>query len=137
MIISRAPGIPSSMRTPKISPTAMNQIAEKAPRAAVPASRPSTIAYRGMGAASRRSVNPISMSTASAIPPLLPARRVDWIIAPARMKSRNPSTCGNPESSTRFTTLGLKIQASAMKVSGIIDKSARTVAKDAPKRMPR
>ena len=36
-----------------------------------------------------------------------------------------------------FTTLGLKIQATAMKVSGIMDSSARTVAKTAPKRMPR
>ena len=43
-IITSAPGIPSSICTPKISPTARNQIAEKAPRAAVPASRPSTIA---------------------------------------------------------------------------------------------
>ena len=33
-------------------------------------------------------MKPISMSTASAIPPLLPASSVDWIIAPASMKSR-------------------------------------------------
>ena len=37
-------------------------------------------------------------------------------------KKLDPSTRGNPESSPRFTTLGLKIQATAMKVSGIIDK---------------
>ena len=43
-IITSAPGTPSSIRIPKISPMAMNQIAEKAPRTAVPASRPSTIA---------------------------------------------------------------------------------------------
>ena len=43
-IITSAPGTPSSICAPKISPTAMNQIAEKAPRTAVPASRPSTIA---------------------------------------------------------------------------------------------
>ena len=60
----------------------------RAPSAAVPASRPSTIAKREIGAAKRRSVKPISMSTASAIPPLLPASSVDWIIAPASMKSR-------------------------------------------------
>ena len=41
-------------------------------------------------------MNPISMSTASAIPPLLPASSVDWIIAPASMKSRKPLTCGKP-----------------------------------------
>ena len=65
-----------------------------APSAAVPASRPSTIEKREIGAARRRSVKPISMSTASAIPPLFPASRVDWIIAPASMKSRKLSTCG-------------------------------------------
>ena len=62
-----APRTPSSIGAPKISPIAMNQTAMSAPSTAVPASRPSTIAKREIGAASRRSVNPISMSTASAI----------------------------------------------------------------------
>ena len=78
----------------------MNQTAENAPSAAVPARRPRTIAKREIGAASRRSVKPISMSTASAIPPLLPASRQDWIIAPASMKSRKPLTSGKPGRST-------------------------------------
>ncbi len=99
-IISTAPTTPSSIWAPKISPRAMNQTAEKTPRAAVPTSRPRTIANREIGAASRRSVKPISMSTARAMPPLLAASRVDWIIAPASMKSRKPLTCGNPGRST-------------------------------------
>ena len=78
---------------------AMNQIAVSAPSAAVPASRPSTIAKREIGAeeAVRK---PISMSWASAIPPLLPVSIVAWIIAPASMKSRKPLTSGNSGSST-------------------------------------
>ena len=39
-------------------------------------------------------MKPISMSTASAMPPELPASRQDWIIAPASMKSRKPFTSG-------------------------------------------
>ena len=50
-IISSAPGTPSSIRAPKISPIARNQTADSAPSAAVPASRPSTIAKREIGAA--------------------------------------------------------------------------------------
>ena len=41
-------------------------------------------------------MKPISMSSASAIPPLTPASIVDWIIAPASWKSRKPWTCGKP-----------------------------------------
>ena len=91
---------PRSIEAPKIRPIAMNQSAVAAPSAAVPASRPRTIAKREIGAASSRSVKPISMSTASAMPPLLPASRHDWIIAPASMKSRKPSTSGKPGRST-------------------------------------
>ena len=76
------------MWAPKISAIARNQSAEKSPSAAVPASRPSTIAKRGIGAAKRRSVKPISMSTASAIPPLFAASIIACIIAPAIMNWR-------------------------------------------------
>ena len=62
----------------------------------MPARRPNTIPKREIGAASSLSVKPISMSTASAIPPLFPASRVDWIIAPASMKSRKLFTGGKP-----------------------------------------
>ena len=41
-------------------------------------------------------MKPISRSTASAIPPVLPASRHDWTIAPASMKLRKLSTSGNP-----------------------------------------
>ena len=95
-IITIAPGTPSLMCTPKISPMTRNQIPASAESAAVPASLPRTIPKREIGAASSRSVKPISMSTASAIPPLFPASRVDWIIAPASMKSRKLLTGGNP-----------------------------------------
>ena len=60
----------------------------------MPASRPSTIAKRETGAANRRSVNPISMSSAARSPPELPASSTDCTIAPASMKSRKPSTVG-------------------------------------------
>ena len=49
---------------------------------------------------SRRSVKPISMSTASAMPPLFPASSVDWTIAPASMKARKLWTGGKPGRST-------------------------------------
>ena len=78
----------------------MNQIPTSSDNTPVPARRPSTIPNREIGAANSRSVKPISMSTASAIPPLLPASRVAWIMAPASMKSRKLLTGGN---SGRFT----------------------------------
>ncbi len=52
-------------------------------------------------------------------------------------KKLEPSRCLKPASSPPLITEGLKIQAIAMKVSGIIESSASTVAKVAPKRMPR
>ncbi len=66
----------------------------------MPASRPPTIEKREIGAANSRSVNPISRSTASAIPPVLPASRHDWSIAPASMNERKLSTSGKPGRST-------------------------------------
>ena len=51
---------------------------------------------REIGAAKRRSVKPISMSTASAMPPLLPASISDCIIAPASMNWRKLCTGGKP-----------------------------------------
>ena len=62
---------------------------------AVVASRPTTMAVRGIGEAISRSMKPDSMSSASAIPPLTAASIVDWTIAPASSKSRKPATFGN------------------------------------------
>ena len=115
--------------TPKMKPIARNQIAVNRPSAAVPASRPRTIAKRGIGAASRRSVKPISMSTASAIPPLLPASSVDWTIAPASMKARKLSTGGKPGRSTARPAPPLWIASSRVgkTISGAISCGRRKV----------
>ena len=73
----------------------MNQRATIAPSIAVPASRPSTIAKREIGAAKSRSVKPISMSIASAIAPEFPASSTAWTTAPASMNARKLCTGGN------------------------------------------
>ena len=98
-IARSAPATPLSISAPKISPIARNQRAPNRPSAAVPARRPRTIAKRGIGAEKRRSVKPISMSTARAMPPLLPASISDCIIAPASMNWRKLWTGGKPGSS--------------------------------------
>ena len=56
---------------------------------------------------------------------------------PRPVKKPDPSRWWNPESWPQCATDGWKIQATAMKVSGIIDNSASTVANAVPKRMPR
>ena len=53
------------------------------------------------------------------------------------VKKPLPSRCGKPDSSLQLTAEGTNSQATAMKVSGIIDSTASTAAKPAPKRMPR
>ncbi len=47
-----------------------------------------------------------------------------------------PSRCLKPTSSFRCTAEGTNIHATAMKVSGIIERIASTAAKRAPKRTP-
>ena len=79
----------------------MNQTAANAPSTAVPARRPSTIDEAG----DRRREQAVDeahldVDARARSPPLFPASSVDWIIAPASMKSRKLSTGGKPGRST-------------------------------------
>ena len=92
---------PPAMWAPKIEPDRQEPDARRsAPSTPVALSRPSTNDQREIGAATSRSMKPISMSSASAIAALTPASIVDCSIAPASWKSRNPCTCGNCGRST-------------------------------------
>ena len=92
------PGAPAAMCAPKISPTAMNHTTCRQASVAVAARRPSTMATRGMGEATRRSKKPPSISRAIAMPDETPPSSSDCVIAAASWKSRKPCTAGKPGS---------------------------------------
>ena len=68
----------------------------KPPNTELPAKRPNKIEVRDVGAASKRSKKPSSISVASAAAPVTEPNNTPWVTVPANVNCRYESTLGNP-----------------------------------------
>ncbi|CAB4803807.1 unannotated protein [freshwater metagenome] len=97
-VITAMPAGPERMLTPNGIITSVKNSASMQPNNALPASRPMRMLTRLVGDASSRSKKPVSMSTASAAPPVTEPKMTPCNTLAAKVSARNESTFGKPGS---------------------------------------